>query len=267
MPNIIVAKPGWQTPRTLAKLLRVKRVKNVYRINALRPNRLVNWGRTDFTTPGQVRCLNRPEAIAASSNKLRAFEQFKRNEVPTPVWTTDPAEARRWAEDEKTVYGRSLLSSKGGKGIKLWGPKFDTPIRVEEFNGIRLFTRHWKCDYEARYHVFNGEVIDVQRKMRINPERFARIPEALRKLSYWIRNRSNGWIFARVPDRGGVPTHEGAALAAVSAVRALGLDFGAVDLRIRGDKAVILEVNSAPGLEGTTLAKYQAKIREFFNGR
>ena len=45
---------------------------------------------------------------------------------------------------------------------------------------------------------------------------------------------------------------------AVAAVVALGLDFGAVDVvyNVKEQKAYVLEVNSAPGLSGTTLDKY-----------
>ena len=37
----------------------------------------------------------------------------------------------------------------------------------------------------------------------------------------------------------------------------LGLDFGAVDLLLTSDlRVMVLEVNSAPGLSGSTLSKY-----------
>ena len=44
-----------------------------------------------------------------------------------------------------------------------------------------------------------------------------------------------------------------------------GLDFGAVDVRIRGNRAVVLEVNSAPGLEGASLEIYSTKIKEWLH--
>ena len=49
----------------------------------------------------------------------------------------------------------------------------------------------------------------------------------------------------------------------VAAVRSLGLDFGAVDVVERQNKAYVLEVNTAPGLVGTTLEKYVDAIREY----
>ncbi|MNY81884.1 hypothetical protein D3C86_2236870 [compost metagenome] len=50
------------------------------------------------------------------------------------------------------------------------------------------------------------------------------------------------------------------------AVNALGLDFGAADV-IWNDhrkQAFVLEVNTAPGLTGTTLEKYAKALKEIF---
>jgi hypothetical protein len=260
MTNLIVAKPGWSTPRLIAKTLKVKRINDVVRINVNRPKKIVNWGRTDFPSPRNVAVLNRPEIVALTRNKLYQFRTIARAQVPLPEWTEHPQEALAWAAGGHTVFGRRSLQGQSGRGITLLGPRWLMP-NVDNIRDIGLFTKHWKCDYEARYHVFNGEVIDIQRKMRISPERFELLPEPVRRISYWIRNHVNGWIFGR----GGVARHAGAVTAAINAVRALGLDFGAVDIRIRGNKAVVLEVNSAPGLEGTTREKYTQKIKEFFN--
>lgn len=223
---------------------------------------IVNWGRTDFN-PGQARCLNRPEAVANGVNKLRSFQLFKDAEVPTPEWTTDPGEALRWANAGRTVYGRASLGGQAGAGIKIWGPKFNTPIRAEEFQGIRLFTRFWKADYEARYHVFNGEVIDIQRKRKINRESFAQLPERNQLRSYFIRSHHNGWVFSRR----NIPLNNICAAASIAAVSSLGLAFGAVDVRVRGESAAVLEVNSAPGLEGASLDIYALALESYFNGR
>ena len=49
---------------------------------------------------------------------------------------------------------------------------------------------------------------------------------------------------------------------AINAIRALHLDFGAVDIiyNERENQFYVLEVNTAPGLEGTTLQKYTESI-------
>jgi glutathione synthase/RimK-type ligase-like ATP-grasp enzyme len=50
----------------------------------------------------------------------------------------------------------------------------------------------------------------------------------------------------------------------LAAVSALGLDFGAVDIiwNEREDKCYVLEVNTAPGLQGSTLENYANAIME-----
>jgi glutathione synthase/RimK-type ligase-like ATP-grasp enzyme len=98
--------------------------------------------------------------------------------------------------------------------------------------------------------------------MRVSADKFERLPQAIRELSFWIRNHANGWIFGRH----NVVSHPEAARISVAAIGALGLDFGAVDVRVRDSKAVVLEVNSAPGLTGNTLAAYTAKIKEYVHG-
>jgi len=53
---------------------------------------------------------------------------------------------------------------------------------------------------------------------------------------------------------------------ALAAVSALGLDFGAVDIiyNEHENQYYVLEVNTAPGLEGTTVEKYaEAFAKEF----
>ena len=51
---------------------------------------------------------------------------------------------------------------------------------------------------------------------------------------------------------------------ALKAIQALGLDFGAVDVgyNTRENKAYVYEVNSAPGLQGTTLTAYTNAFKE-----
>ena len=78
-----------------------------------------------------------------------------------------------------------------------------------------------------------------------------------------IRNHTNGWIYARsdvaIPDM--------LCPIAIQAVNLLGLDFGAVDIghRIIDNKFFVFEVNTAPGLEGTTLDKYAKAIYNYYS--
>jgi glutathione synthase/RimK-type ligase-like ATP-grasp enzyme len=116
-----------------------------------------------------------------------------------------------------------------------------------------LYTKAAKHKDEYRVHVFKGEVIDVQKKKR--------------KLNWegptdsGIRNLANGWVYARSDVS--VPTK--VIDAAVDAVNTLGLDFGAVDIGYNQhlDKAILFEINTAPGLFGTTLEKYKEVFTKY----
>lgn len=74
----------------------------------------------------------------------------------------------------------------------------------------------------------------------------------------WVRSHRLGWKLSYV---GGAS--DAAKQIARDAVRALQLDFGAVDIGIRrqGDP-IVLEVNTCPGLEGGTLEMYVDNIKE-----
>ncbi|MNN94301.1 hypothetical protein D3C81_2129010 [compost metagenome] len=82
-------------------------------------------------------------------------------------------------------------------------------------------------------------------------------------MNWKVRNLANGFIFARGEDAlGNVP--KDVLDQAVKAVASLGLDFGAADViyNDRQKKAYVLEVNTAPGLSGSTLDGYTQRLKE-----
>lgn len=77
----------------------------------------------------------------------------------------------------------------------------------------------------------------------------------------WIRSYDAGW---RIHYGGIRQDHRNIAHAAV---KALGLDFGAVDIGERADGSlIVLEVNRAPGLEGGTISAYASAITQWARG-
>jgi D-alanine-D-alanine ligase-like ATP-grasp enzyme len=80
-----------------------------------------------------------------------------------------------------------------------------------------------------------------------------------------IRSHANGWIFARnntvIPDI----CYE----YAIQAAQGLGIHHGAIDViwDKKRERAMVLEVNTAPGLMGTSLTKYvDFFVEEIKNG-
>lgn|SRR5574341_350004 len=100
-------------------------------------------------------------------------------------------------------------------------------------------------DKEYRFHIFDGKSIRRQFKE-------PRVPNP----HPWIRNHKTGWKLSP----GGDATDE-MREAAVRAVTVLNRRFGAVDLgRLRSGGFVVLEVNSRPGIEGSTVTQYAKAI-------
>ena len=78
-------------------------------------------------------------------------------------------------------------------------------------------------------------------------------------LDWKIRSHKNGFIYQRQ----GIDVPMACRGAALACLAKTGLDFGAVDVIFTKEgKAYVLEVNSAPGLSGTTIEDYKKFFQE-----
>ena len=80
-----------------------------------------------------------------------------------------------------------------------------------------------------------------------------------------VRSNKRGWKFSSIRPNN---VNNGLRNAAIAAVAAMGLDFGAVDCALgQNDAPWVIEINSGPGLQGSSLDAYitafQNKIAEF----
>jgi glutathione synthase/RimK-type ligase-like ATP-grasp enzyme len=194
---------------------------------------------------GGKRTINNLAALAVASNKLSTFQKLKDVDgICIPTWTTDRSVAEQWINDGITVLSRTSLGGHSGAGIHLCDK--DHPLVAAP-----LYVQYIKKQKEFRVHVAFGEVIDVQekRKRKDVPEDFA--------TNYQVRNHHTGWVYCRE----NIQEPDGLRNMAVQSVAQLGLDFGAVDLiwNEKRNEVYVLEINTAPGLEGQTVEKY-AKV-------
>ena len=250
-------KLGSQSAKALANALNVKRVRDTY--EPRRNDVVINWGNSRAVR--YVRTahdLNKHEAIALASNKLKTFETLTAAGFEhIPRYCTSQYDASNMlyiatngGEDlgKESIYCRTSLTGHSGSGIVI-------AKNTYQFVEAPLYTLGTKHKHEFRVHVFKGKVIDVQQKKR--------------RLDYTgpntgIRNHSNGYIYARVD----VDVPPLLLSSSIQAVTLLGLDFGAVDVgyRERDSRVFVFEVNTAPGLVGTTLDKYANAFKEYLNG-
>lgn len=205
---------------------------------------LINWGDSQCpVTP----CLNRPEAIRQASNKRNAFQLFAAKGVPVPRFATS-LEGVTWSG---TTVVRHKLTGHSGEGIEL-------VEKGKELPNAPLYVEYIKKEDEFRIHVGrHGDdvrIFSVQRKAR-------RLDVPLEQINWQIRNHCNGFVFVRQA----VNPPQSVADAAKAALTASGLDFGAVDViyNTKEGKAYVLEINTAPGLEGQTIDDYAG----YFRGR
>lgn len=207
---------------------------------------VVNWGSSQLDVnryPTTI--LNKPEAIAVASNKLKSFQTLHEFGVPIPKFYTSKEHAVNLFDGRTKVVCRTVLSGHSGAGIVIAN-------NPDELVDAPLYTEYLQKKQEFRVHVFRDQAFFVQRKARNRA-----IPDD--QVNWQVRNHQNGFIYAHkdieYPDdiRG----------TALNAVQALGLDFGAVDILLGSKNRIwVLEVNTACGLEGTTLEKY----KEVFQG-
>jgi len=215
-----------------------------------RDDTVINWGNSTFPTWhwGALRDMNGPFAVKLAANKLDSFKAFKECEVQTPDWTVSKNEAMDWLQGgATTVLCRTVLNGHSGIGIV----SCSTPDLLVD---APLYVKYKKKKAEYRVHVFLGHVIDVQQKRRRDGFR------ENDDFNAQIRNHGNGWVYCR--DNLNYDYElEGEA---IKAVNALGLDFGAVDViwNQHENRYYVLEVNTAPGLDGGTVDHYVREITD-----
>ena len=251
--RILPYKPGSRSCRILARSLNGLRVRQAGNFRPRLRHLVVNWG-NPRKPHWWIRGLNNPDAVGRSSNKLTALTILKEAGVSIPQFTVNHEEAAKWVgEAGKIVVGRRVLN--GSKGIGCVIYRKEDGAAIVNFN-CPLYTLHLRHKREFRIHVFKGRVIDMveKRKRRGFEDRNA-----------YIRNYHNGYVFTRE----GLQVPDCVSSEAIRATAVLGLDFGAVDVAFREkeNKAYVFEVNTAPGIEGTTIQSYiRALKQELENG-
>lgn len=256
--RVLPYRQGSRGARALADALPRGRVLKIDGTGRFRPRPddiVINWGKTgDLPFPiRQVLNLpvcdfrNEPEDIINASNKLRFFQTMMDGcEDIIPDWWSRREEI---PDEAFPVVCRTVLAGHSGEGIVIANNR-------DELVNAPLYVKYIKKQDEYRIHVGirneQTSIIAVQRKAR---------REGHENPNWQVRNHQNGFVYVR----GGVNPPISVLEAAMRALEATGLDFGAVDViyNQRQERAYVLEINTAPGLEGQTVMDYAA----FFTGQ
>ena len=260
--KIFCGNPHSKGGKALAEALGIKRLLHDSDYRPANATTIINWGAAGENFPQRLRScggiVNHPNTVAIMSNKATAFQRLAgRGITPEAFYNDIEAAAYRERNGNPPFIVRNILTGHSGNGIIYVPPEEPLPA------GAPLYVQYIKKAAEYRVHIFNHNLkfnsFFVQRKARRKD-----IPDE--QVNWKVRNHDNGFIYANDPTNvGKVP--DIVLQQAANAMRRAELNFGAVDVvyNKKHKMAFVLEINTAPGLEGQTLEYYATKMRERFD--
>lgn len=177
--------------------------------------------------------------------KIEQYEYFKEQNLGALTFSTSRETAKEWAAKGIVVICRTLTHASEGKGIVI-------AEKPEQVVMAPVYTQYKKKKKEFRVHIFKDQVVHVLEKRR--------------KADYdgdadaKIRNTKNGYVFCseNVVEPAGIRD------LALKARLVTKSDFAGVDIGYneKFGELFVIEVNSAPGIEGTNVDRYVKVILE-----
>lgn len=190
--------------------------------------------RSKYQKPNRIHLLYGDQV-----GKIEQYNHFQQKEIPALEFTQSQQTAKEWAAGGSTVVCRKLTHSSEGKGIVI----AETPEAVIL---APVYTKYKKKKKEFRVHIFKDQVVHVLEKRRKKDYE----GDADAK----IRNTANGYVFCSE----GVIEPKGIRELALQARKVTKSDFAGVDIGYNEklNQLFVIEVNSAPGIEGSNVDRY-----------
>lgn len=173
--------------------------------------------------------------------KIEQYKWFKQEGIPSLEFTLSQGEAKEWAQVSPVVC-RKLTRASEGKGIVI----AESPEQVVV---APVYTKYRKKKKEYRVHVFQGTVVHVLEKRK---------RKGFDGVDTKVRNTANGYVFCS----NDVVEPDGLRALALAASKVTKSDFKGVDIGYNEKKneLFVIEVNSAPGIEGSNVDRYVQTI-------
>lgn len=180
-----------------------------------------------------------------SVDKLTQYRWFTEQGLSSLDFTTSKEEVADWIGADCVVFGRKYLNSSCGKGIVI----LDNTSTGDVPN-CPVYTKYKKKKREFRVHVYKDKVVAVTEKKRRAGFEGQRDTK--------IRNLANGYVFCQTV----LNEPDGLRELALAASRVSPSDFKGVDIGFneRNNDLFVIEVNSAPGIQGSNINAYVEAI-------
>lgn len=201
---------------------------------------------------------NNPKRISLTYgdpvNKLQQYQYFEQQGLSSLEYTTSRQQAKQWSVDGFTVFGRHLLNSSCGKGIEI----IEANASADDLDSMGVcpvYTKYKKKKREFRVHIFKDKVVTIVEKKRKSNWQGQQDSK--------IRNLENGYVFCQ--EVSNLP--QGIEELAIKASKVCSSDFKGVDIAFNEklNDLFVIEVNSAPGIEGSNIEKYVKVIYDLYH--
>ena len=237
-------------------------------LNKLPYRSVVRLGSTTELNDNRIE-INTVDSVKKSSNKLLMKACFQNNNVKTADWLSlninEINGVLNWCNEKYPIVAKHIYGSRGTGNYKL-----DTREQLEQwlqgknFNNY-IFEKFYSYSREYRLHVTKYGCFYTCRKMLKSDT-----PENNR----WFRNDSNSvWVLEDNELFDKPVNWEQIVEECVKALTSVGLDIGAIDLKVQSKLKsngnvrenpdfIILETNSAPSFGEITLIKYKEELNK-----
>jgi hypothetical protein len=222
---------------------------------------MFNWGCGDGSCPPVAKIVsgklyNSAKAVLTSCSKTDTHKSLLESQVWTVAMTKERNRAMSWLGEDRTVLARKNYGS-NGDGISVIKPGEALPY-------ADFYSRLFPSTHEFRVHVAFGKVIDIALKVKRDSDTWAAEGKNYNEV---VRSFDGGWRLSHDFKWADVLLTLGNTTSRINdilkemgdlgaaAIKAVGLDFGAVDMLANldpnygGQRFVVCETNSAPAME------------------